>query len=904
MRDTSPDELRNEVASALGSQHTLERELGGGGMSRVFVARDHALGREVVVKVLAPELAQGISAERFAREIRLAAALQEPHIVPVLSAGVTAGGLPYYLMPFVRGESLRNRLSTGPVPLADGVTILRDIATALEYAHGQGIVHRDIKPENVLLSGRTAVVTDFGIARALTTARGDGAQGESPHATARTSPLTALGMSLGTPAYMAPEQVAGEAVDPRGDVYAWGIIAYELIAGAHPFAGKTSAQQLMAAHLTESPVPLGTARPDVPAPLAALVDQCLQKDPAARPDSAAVLVAALDATRASDAGASRAPTQRTSRRGRRTWRRVAGIGGGLIVAALAVGYASVPPDLKAAVRTIITRPPPEFRVNRVVVAGLENQTGDTAVSALGAMAADLITDALARVTSLEVVDVRTATATAEVVGAIPRLLRPSDDARALAAETGSKVLVTGSYFRDADTLRFRVKVLDAESGRVLQVLPLVSSSLATPMSGLPALAQRVAGTLLGASDRDVAAALGTFSAPPSMAAYEATRAALIAFFRSDSARITLARRAVALDSTYGLALTLLPWCAASGEQFALADSALALAERHRDHLSPVEQAFVDMLAAEGTEATIQAAERALRLAPRSAEAGLALAGALGMGGKPRRAIGVLRQMDPKRGILLFTTAYWGDLAAMYARLGELDRALAAVRDGQRQFGTHGPLRGIEASIEALRGDEAAASKALGHMNNSRLPLAAAGAAARLRASPERDAAGRAFAATWVARTTANRDTSRDAVDGRMALFGAAERWPELLAVSDSVRALPPTPRYAQRFRAESARAVALIHLGRLAEALAADSALAGVGSPFWAQGSVELARARIAAHSGKPEEAVALLARALALGYQDPHGDILALDGDPFLLPLRGNPAFEALLRPTGDDAK
>ncbi len=157
-------DLRDTLQSALGTAFTLERELGGGGMSRVFVARDHALAREVVVKVLSPELSASLSVERFTREIKLAAALQDPHIVPVHSTGITSDGLPYYTMPFVRGDSLRARMLTGPVPLAEAVGILRNVAQALAYAHERGIVHRDIKPENVLLSRGTAVVTDFGIA--------------------------------------------------------------------------------------------------------------------------------------------------------------------------------------------------------------------------------------------------------------------------------------------------------------------------------------------------------------------------------------------------------------------------------------------------------------------------------------------------------------------------------------------------------------------------------------------------------------------------------------------------------------------------------------------------------------------------------------------------------------------
>src|SRR5215211_5091579 len=149
----STDPLRQQLQASLGAAYTLDRELGGGGMSRVFVARDEALGRDVVVKVLAPELAEGLSAERFAREVRLAARLQHPNVVPVLAAGASGDGLPYYTMPFIAGASLRDRLTGGPVPLSEALTLLRDVARALAYAHEHGIVHRDIKPENVLLTG-------------------------------------------------------------------------------------------------------------------------------------------------------------------------------------------------------------------------------------------------------------------------------------------------------------------------------------------------------------------------------------------------------------------------------------------------------------------------------------------------------------------------------------------------------------------------------------------------------------------------------------------------------------------------------------------------------------------------------------------------------------------------------
>ncbi|MGH7534360.1 MAG: serine/threonine-protein kinase, partial [Gemmatimonadales bacterium] len=224
-------DLRAHLQASLGGAYAIERELGGGGMSRVFVALETRLGRRVVVKLLRPDLAPGVSADRFEREIRVAAQLQDPRIVPVLHAG-DAGGIPYYTMPLVEGESLRSRIARGPVPLGEAVAVLRDIALALECAHDRGVVHRDIKPENVLLSGRTAMVTDFGIAKAIAAAAEAGS-GDT---------LTDVGTVLGTPAYMAPEQVAGGEVDHRADLYAWGVVAYEVLAGTHPFADKATPQ--------------------------------------------------------------------------------------------------------------------------------------------------------------------------------------------------------------------------------------------------------------------------------------------------------------------------------------------------------------------------------------------------------------------------------------------------------------------------------------------------------------------------------------------------------------------------------------------------------------------------------------------------------------------------------------
>jgi eukaryotic-like serine/threonine-protein kinase len=277
-------EVRERLQKHLSGSYTLGRELTGGGMSRVFVADDPALGRAVVVKVLPPDLAAGLNTQRFKREIMLAAQLQHPHIVPVLSAGI-ADDLPYFVMPFVAGQSLRQALGRADgLSIAETVSILRDVARALAYAHEQGVVHRDIKPDNVLLSGGSAVVTDFGIAKAISSAA-LATPGET---------LTQVGTSLGTPTYMSPEQAAGDPnADARSDFYSFGVMAYEMVAGRPPFFDRPG-HALIMAHIAEPPEPIERLVPSLPPRLAQLIMRCLAKSPADRPQSAKEVLHALD----------------------------------------------------------------------------------------------------------------------------------------------------------------------------------------------------------------------------------------------------------------------------------------------------------------------------------------------------------------------------------------------------------------------------------------------------------------------------------------------------------------------------------------------------------------------------------------------------------------------------------
>ena len=262
------DSSQAQLQQALGDAFVIERELGGGGMSRVFLATEQRLKRLVVVKLLPPEQASAVSAARFKQEIELAAHLRHPHILPLLTAGAR-DDLLFYVMPYAESESLRHRLARErPLPVAEAVRILQEIADALEYANNRGVVHRDVKPENILLEGDHATLTDFGVARAIVTAQD--------------ARLTGTGMGVGTPGYMAPEQVSGEThVDARADIYALAVVGYEMLAGVPPFTGP-NAQAVLAAHLRDAPPDLHQVRPDVPDGLARAITKALAKDPAAR----------------------------------------------------------------------------------------------------------------------------------------------------------------------------------------------------------------------------------------------------------------------------------------------------------------------------------------------------------------------------------------------------------------------------------------------------------------------------------------------------------------------------------------------------------------------------------------------------------------------------------------------
>ena len=339
-------DFADHLQAALGANYKLDRELTGGGMSRVFVAIDSVLGRRVVVKVLPPELAAGVNRDRFRREIQVAAQLQHPHIVPLLSAG-EQGDLLWYTMPYIEGESLRAALERKKTFAAREVMrILHDVVDALAFAHERGVIHRDIKPANILTQGSHALVTDFGVAKAISAAL-------------PSTGLTSAGIAIGTPAYMAPEQLAGDtAADHRIDIYAVGLLAYELVTGVSPFTGP-SPRETLAAQLTRDPKPLHEVSPEIPRTLSSLIMRCLAKDPAARPQRAEEILHELDSMTmplgvTPQTGGISSPTRR------RPWAGVAAVA--ILLAVLAgVGYAvsrSKSPATQLATRPALPAAPP------------------------------------------------------------------------------------------------------------------------------------------------------------------------------------------------------------------------------------------------------------------------------------------------------------------------------------------------------------------------------------------------------------------------------------------------------------------------------------------------------------------------------------------------------------------
>jgi serine/threonine-protein kinase len=453
-------ETWDALRAAFASDYRLEREVGRGGMATVYLAHDLKHDRSVALKVLRPELAAALAGERFPREIQIVAQLSHPHILPLHDSGERDGFL-YYVMPFVEGASLRARLrSEGKLSVEEAIRILREVADALAYAHERGIIHRDIKPENVMISGRHAMVTDFGVAKAVSVASGE--------------QLTTIGVALGTPSYMSPEQAMGQPdVDARSDIYALGVLGYEMLTGAPPFV-KDTPQALLSAHVMERPVPVTEKRERIPGALGDVVMRCLAKDAADRWPNAEEVHRRLEQIGTPSGGITPTHTRPVPATKAAPRKRAPVIAGLVALVAL----------MAAGAYAILAAGGPDG-IESIAVLPIQDLSGNDQAFV------DAVHDAL--VTSLHQANVVSVVSRSNVM----RFQGGGETTREIAEALGVQAVVEGTVFRAGDRMRITVQMVDPSSlrqlwnqvyerdvGDVLSVQGEVAGSIATEIGAV------------------------------------------------------------------------------------------------------------------------------------------------------------------------------------------------------------------------------------------------------------------------------------------------------------------------------------------------------------------------------------------------------------------------------------
>ena len=601
-----PDLLAS-LRAALAGQYDVERQLGAGGMGSVFQARDVTLDRPVAIKVISPELAASKAfRDRFLLEARTVAKLRHPSIVAVYAAGEREGLL-YFVMECISGESLRELLDReGRCGGERGATILRDLARALDYAHGQGIVHRDIKPENVLIErdGGRAMLTDFGVARALTGGAGDGR-------------MTGTGFLIGSPRYMSPEQAAGDReIDGRSDIYALGLVGYEMFAGVPAFAGPTAAS-IIVKQMTETPTPLAVRAADAPPAVAVAIDRALEKDPAMRWQNGAEMARALEGDATSAAAATPvAGVRRTTPRSRRP---------AILAAALAVLAVGVPATWLAVQRVRGGAPSGVDPRKSVLVAPFEIQSGDASIRWLREGSVNMLALDMAQWNDLKVVSYERSLDLLRDAGLDDKPRIGLEEARGMARRAGVWTVVMGVVNSTPDSLLVRATLYDVASGRALD-----AAQRATPLRADPrALYDELARELLG-----------LVGAPPLALGVARTTTSSLDAYRSylDGVRLLNGWRLVEADSAFKRAIA--------------ADSTFALAYYKRT----LTLGWSNRFAPEHLKSAEQAARHADRLPPRERE----LVGAY---------VELAHGLSSQQG---------GDTAVGYTRLAESQRRYAAL----------------------------------------------------------------------------------------------------------------------------------------------------------------------------------------------------------------------------------
>jgi tRNA A-37 threonylcarbamoyl transferase component Bud32/TolB-like protein/tetratricopeptide (TPR) repeat protein len=862
------------LKDALADRYAIQREIGSGGMATVYLAQDLKHNRQVAVKVLDPNLAQTLGAERFLREIETAAKLAHPHILPLFDSG-EADGFLYYVMPYVRGESLRSRLTKEKqLPVEDAVQITREIADALAYAHEEGVIHRDVKPANIMLEAGHAVLADFGLAHAV--------------AEAKDERITRTGTSLGTPAYMSPEQAMGEQdLDGRSDQYALGCVFYEMLAGHPPFTG-AMVEAVVRQHLTVDPAPVTQVRTAVPTQVAGALTRAMAKSPADRYRTASDFGSALGQAAIAAQTGPVSPLRRP----------LLSVG---VAAAFLVVVAAMVLLIWAGSRS--GRPPPVTQASpRVVVLPFDNQTGDADLDPIGRMVAEEITEGLSRTGEIQVAPsltvmeslarIRAAEAGGEKEAVVGRL----------AVEMLAGIAVTGTFYGRGGEIELHSEVVDLASGMSLGAVEMVRGSIADPREAIAILRDRVMGVLATRLRPGTAWEIPASVQPPTYEAYQDyVRGNELWVQRRYLEAARSYMRAYEADTTFLRSLMIASAAYGNGGDPVTADSLVRLIEPRREELAPYDRYRLDYGVAGrrgDRPAQLRAARAATELVPFGTQR-LALVGALVLNNRPREAQESLAEVWEE---FLATAGSWSPLweirTEIHHLLEEYDRELEVAREGKDAVA--GVLAGL--------GLEARALAALGKIEELEevldQVLTAPGGpgenpgtvlemiAEELQAHGYPGEAGRVIeeALAWLNAESEEFRGTPEAQELRGRLLCLNQDWVEAAAVLEDLSIEGP-----ESSTILGLRGVVAARLGDAVVAADFSSRLAAKGEPY-GPGQNTLWRARIEAALGNVEAAMALLRRASGEGV----GFGIWLHRDPALGSLVNYPPFQEFLRPRG----
>ncbi len=872
------DQQIGQLKAALADRYAIERELGAGGMATVYLAEDLKHRRKVAIKVLRPDIAASVGADRFLREIEIAAGLTHPHILSLHDSG-EADGLLYYVMPYVDGETLRQRImltqvaDETPLPPDDALAIARDVAQALAYAHRKNVIHRDIKPENILLAEGHPVVADFGIARAVSAAGGP--------------TLTQSGLAIGTPRYMSPEQAMGETdVDGRTDIYSLGLVLYEMLVGELPRTA-SDRRSIAEGRVADTPTGHRNRLRALPPGMADVLTRTLAEDPNDRFATATELADAL----ASLTTGGSAARPRTAKRSHRF---LAGIAAATVLAGAATAAWLLPRSGSA------------LAPDRVLVSRFANQTGDTSLAQLGMITADWLTRGLQETGMIQVVDARSV---ADPDGSESSAAA----ALALARDVGAGKIVSGAYYLQGDSLRIQARVTETETGVLLAAVDPAMGLRRAPLEAVERLGQRVMGVIASLSDE--AWPITDFRAPT----YEAYReyvTAIPLIGRQDIAgAVNHFLRASALDTAFTMPLIYAAAILMDVGQYAQADSLRGVVDRFRPQLRIPELHMMDYLDGRlrGNNAAALEALRPVAEAAPLSEAPWEVGQLTLRINRPREAIEIFERLDPTRGALANWWFYWSGLGAAYHVIGDHETELAIATRARTQYPDNVGVLAVELSALAALGrldppsqwlDQVRALTTQGPVGQLPPLWQITEAAMELRAHGHLEAADAALDQAW--RWIADRPGSAASTmeQAHLAVIAyLAGQWEESQERFQALAAeFPSDVNYQGYLGALAARR------SDRAEALRMSAWLEQLAQPYLF-GINTLWQARIGALLGEPDRAVVLLRTAIGQGaavYGTSQSiwisrtDLTWLHRDVDFESLRDHPLFQDLLRPNG----